>query len=339
MRKRNAKLVVVIVTGVVFAFLLFAFAGCVIVTNVLDANLKIPPDDLAMSFCSTSDTEAPEITLNGDSTTYVLVGGEYEELGASASDDCDNVELTMNGGVDTTVIGSYTIIYSATDSSGNVGEVRRTVNVVPEHRGTIYLTFDDGPGIYTTELLDILARYNVKATFFVTGVGDDALILREYNEGHAVGLHTFTHNYAYIYQNMNAFLDDLTRVQERVKRITGYTSYLMRFPGGSSNTVSARYDGGARIMSKLVAEVTRRGFTYYDWNISSGDAGETTSSNVVYANVVNRLGDGDYVVLQHDIKGFSVAAVERIIQYGLANGYDFAKLEATSFAAHHRVNN
>ena len=210
---------------------------------------------------------------------------------------------------------------------------------VPEKHGTIYLTFDDGPGPYTNILLDILKHYGVRATFFVTGSGDDAVLLREYEEGHAIGLHTFSHQYSYIYRNVDNFINDLVKVQERVKRVTGQTTMLMRFPGGSSNTISTRYDGGKRIMSRLVDEVEKRGFVYFDWNIVSGDAGETTKTEEVYTNVVNKLGDGEYIVLQHDVKDFSVAAVEKIIQYGYEHGYDFATLNAESFNAHHGVNN
>lgn len=207
-------------------------------------------------------------------------------------------------------------------------------------RGVIYLTFDDGPGPYTAQLLDVLAKYNIKATFFVTGAGSDDLILREYNEGHTVALHTLSHNYAAIYQNVDAYFADLYAVQDRVRRITGQTATLIRFPGGSSNLVSAKYDGGAKIMSRLAQEVEAKGFTYFDWNISSGDAGGVTTADGVYNTVVNGLvGDGDMVVLQHDIKKYSVDAVERIIKYGLDNGWSFDKLTAESFTAHHRINN
>ena len=93
-------------------------------------------------------------------------------------------------------------------------------------------------------------------------------------------------------------------------------------------------------MSKLTREVEAKGFVYFDWNVTSGDAGETTSSDQVYQNVIYKLKEGgSSVVLQHDIKGFSVAAVERIIKYGLTNGYTFDKLNTSSFAAHHRINN
>ena len=209
----------------------------------------------------------------------------------------------------------------------------------PPTTKVVYLTFDDGPGPYTAKLLDILKKYNVKATFFVTGRGDDALIKREYDEGHTIALHTFTHDYAYVYSSISNFFTDLYEVQNRVKNITGETSMLIRFPGGSSNTVSASYDGGTHIMSQLVNEVTARGFTYFDWNVSSGDGGAPLSPDDVYDNVTNALKPEYSVVLQHDVKEYSVDAVERIINYGLSSGYTFSRLDSSSFTAHHGVTN
>ena len=205
--------------------------------------------------------------------------------------------------------------------------------------GTIYLTFDDGPGEYTAKLLDILKKYNVKATFFVTGYGDDAIIQREHDEGHTVALHTFSHKYNIVYSSVENYFNDLSQIADRVKRITGEDSKIIRFPGGSSNTVSAKYDGPIRIMSVLSQEVLARGYVYFDWNVDSNDAGNINSADTVYENVVTRLREGANVVLQHDIKGFSVDAVERIIEYGLANGYDFKALSMDSPAIRHGINN
>ena len=203
----------------------------------------------------------------------------------------------------------------------------------------IYLTFDDGPGDFTNALLDILDKYEVKATFFVTGRGDDAVIRREDEEGHTVALHTWSHNYAYIYANTNNYFTDLSQVAERVKNITGKDAKLVRFPGGSSNLVSRRYDGKTKIMTTLSRELEARGYQYFDWNVDSDDAGRANSSDTVYTNVVTHLKDGPNVVLQHDIKPYSVEAVERIIQYGNENNFVFDKLELNSPIVHHSLNN
>lgn len=292
-----------------------------------------------VSFCQSIKEEALEMTLKGNAESTEIIGQEYSDAGVEDSDGCESIDVSVDGSVDTNNVGDYTLTYNGTTDSGRSGTATRTVHVV-NPRGTIYLTFDDGASPYTEKLLNVLAQYGVKATFFVTCSGDDYLIEREYKEGHAVGLHTCTHNYSTIYTSVYNFFEDLYAVQDRVKGITGYTSYLMRFPGGSSNLVSTAYDGGTHIMSTLVNEVGARGFTYFDWNVSSGDAGGATTSYAVYENVVNSLKEGgSSVVLQHDTKDFSVDAVESIIIYGLNNGYTFAPLDANSFTAHHGVSN
>ena len=210
---------------------------------------------------------------------------------------------------------------------------------IAEARGVIYLTFDDGPSEYTNSLLDTLARYDVKATFFVTGYGDDAVIKREFDEGHTVALHTLSHNYAHIYANLENYYADLAGVSDRVKNITGVESKILRFPGGSSNTVSKRYDGKIRIMSILSADVEARGYHYFDWNVDSDDAGRAKDAGTVYSNVISRLRDGENVVLQHDVKPYSVEAVGAIIEYGLANNYVFDAITMDTPVVHHSANN
>ena len=290
------------------------------------------------------DKTPPVITINGSEKYTSRLGLGYSDAGATAIDNCDGeVTVQVSGTVNTNVAGDYTITYTATDSFGNQSTATRTVTIatsIPQPTGNvIYLTFDDGPSEHTDRLLDVLKKHDVKATFFVTGKGSDDSILRAYKEGHSIGLHTLSHNYSKIYRSESAFYDDLYAVQNRVKNITGYTSTLMRFPGGSSNTVSRSYDGGTRIMSKLVRSVAQKGFTYFDWNVSSGDAGGATTPDQVYNNVINTLKRGNSIVLQHDTQGFSVDAVERIIEYGKANGYTFARLEPGYWGAHHGVNN
>lgn len=285
------------------------------------------------------DHEPPVVGLFDGDKIRVAVGTDWKDPGVDTYDIFGDVSIQTIGEVDPNTVGEYTIKYIVTDEAGNTTEATRTVSII-QPTGTIYLTFDDGPSDHTGRLLDVLKKYNVKVTFFVTGRGDDSYFKREFDEGHTVALHTNTHNYAYVYSSVDNYFEDLYTISDRVKAQTGIESKLIRFPGGSSNLVSTRYDHRSHIMSTLVNEVTVRGYTYFDWNVDSNDAGGASSADEVYNNVTSRLVvGGDSVVLQHDVKGFSVDAVERIIQYGIEHDYIFKKLDANSFNAHHGVNN
>lgn len=293
------------------------------------------------------DITKPEIKINTEDVINIIEGSKYEEK-VSAADNCDgNItkNIKIEGVVDTSKIGTYKLKYTIKDKAGNEGMYEKIVNVLKKPTlnsgipGTIYLTFDDGPKDGTTNvILDILKEENVKATFFVTNNGPDSLIKREHDEGHTVALHTSTHNYAVVYASDASFYEDLTNVQNRVKRITGETSMIIRFPGGSSNTISRKYSPG--IMSRLTKSTIERGFKYYDWNISSGDAGGTTQAQGVYNNVVSNLKkDRANMILMHDIKPYTRDALRQIIKFGKDNGYTFEKITMDTPMITQNVNN
>ena len=295
------------------------------------------------------DKTAPQITLKGNSSATLYVGDKYYESGVIATDNCDGDianKVVTSGNVDTSRIGTYTITYSVIDSKNNKVSNTRTIKVKSrpthsntENKGTIYLTFDDGPKQGTTDIiLDILKEEGVKATFFVTGKGPDNLIKREYDEEHTVGLHTFSHNYQTCYSSVNSFFNDISKIEARVQRITGSNSKIIRFAGGSSNTVSRKYTKG--IMSTLSTEVVNRGYQYYDWNVSSGDAGKTTAATGVYNNVIKQLSKNKAnIVLMHDINTYTRDAIRNIIRYGKQNGYSFDKITKETAPYHHHINN
>lgn len=293
-----------------------------------------------------ADKEQPKIELKDGNVYYMKLNEEYQEPGYLAIDNCDDdltSKVEVRGEVDNTKSGTYTIKYKVKDSSNNEFEIDRLVYVLDGdmNRGSykiIYLTFDDGPSAYTGKLLDILQKYNVKATFFVTGMQQqyNSNIKRAYDEGHSLGLHTYTHNYN-IYASVDAFFNDLNSIQTYIEQLTGHKTYLMRFAGGSSNTVSRFYSIG--IMSILTTEVENRGFRYWDWNVSTGDGG-TVSTEQVFINAINGIQEKNHsFVLMHDTKEDTVNAVESIIQYGLANGYDFLPLTMNAPSCQHGVNN
>ena len=296
-----------------------------------------------------SDT-APHIELAGEAEMEMDAGPYFSDPGFSAHDKLGN-DLTEYIKTDGMVIpykaGDYELRYYIENAAGDVVEAVRKVKVnaaelpdtIEPDEKTIYLTFDDGPGPYTDQLLDVLDKYNVKVTFFVTCLNPDYAdcIGRAYRAGHSIGAHTASHNYYKVYASEDDFFSDLGVVQELIHEQTGSYTNISRFPGGSSNTVSNFNPG---IMTRLSKAVTDSGYQYFDWNVSSGDAGETTDTDVVYQNVINGCaGRKASVVLQHDIKDYSVAAVENIIIWGINNGYTFRALDVTSPSAHHGIAN
>lgn len=293
------------------------------------------------------DVSPPVISLMGDNTIYLKLGENYTDPGFSASDNYDgdltaNVSSTNN--LDTSKIGVYNINYSVTDSSNNTGTATRKIYVYQQQtleqtrnpgNKVVYLTFDDGPYKYTSSLLDVLDKYNVKATFFVTNQypAYQYLIAEEARRGHTVAIHSYSHNYSEIYASEEAYFNDLNAMREIIINQTGKAPSIVRFPGGTDNTVSKRYNIG--IMSRLTSALSNMGYRYCDWNVSSGDAGGVQTSDAVYNNVITGIANRNVsVVLQHDIKGFSVDAVEDIIVWGLANGYTFLPLDTSSPMVH-----
>ena len=205
----------------------------------------------------------------------------------------------------------------------------------------IYLTFDDGPSENTEKILKILEENNVKATFFVTGHSPDKfnLIKKEYEAGHSVGMHSYSHNYSEIYQSVDAYKADLDKIADVIKEQIGFTPFLFRFPGGSSNETSSKYCQG--IMDELAVQLVNEGYQYYDWNMSSGDAG---GDDIPAQTLVeNSCQDGwtNITLLMHDTdaKTTTTEALPQIIKYYKDLGYEFCAITRDSFAVHHKISN
>ena len=289
------------------------------------------------------DNINPIIELKGDSEITLSRGIDYIERGYTATDNYDG-DITDKVKVENNVLdipGKYEIIYSVEDISGNSYSTKRIVNRLDDNNGIIYLTFDDGPSTNTTKILDILKSENVKATFFVVNYSPsyDPIIQRIVNEGHTIALHSYTHNYKIIYADEEAYFDDLVSLRNKVKNTTGVDSYIIRFPGGSSNTVSSFNKG---IMSKLVVSVKEKGYHYFDWNVDSRDAGVAKDRYEVYNNVMNGIKPNrSNVVLMHDL-GYNVKTVDAlkdIIQDSKNKGYTLARITYDTPMIVHKVNN
>ncbi|MBQ5952189.1 MAG: polysaccharide deacetylase family protein [Lachnospiraceae bacterium] len=295
-----------------------------------------------------TDKTPPEVALNGDETLFVAQNSEFVDPGVTATDGIEgdvSALVTVEGKVDTATVGEYTLVYHAKDSSGNESLVTRKVQVLqgetnPGER-VVYLTFDDGPYKHTQRLLDILDKYNVKVTFFVTNQWPayKDLIGEEARRGHTVAVHTYSHEYKEVYASAEAYFKDLNAMNEIIKEQTGSYANIIRFPGGASNTISRRYEEG--LMTKLTRMVDEKGYKYADWNLNSGDADEAKDAKSVYNIVVKGLKNRTKpaVILMHDIKSYTVDAIEDIIKWGLENGYRFLPMDQSSPMAHQTILN
>ena len=159
------------------------------------------------------------------------------------------------------------------------------------------------------------------------------MIGEEARRGHTVAVHTLTHRWN-VYESVDAYLADFEAMNDIIEQQTGSRTKLFRFPGGSSNRIYCGHNKTS--VPDIINAMNEKGNVYFDWNLSSGDAGGTVSTDQVVKNVTSKMKNNS-VVLQHDIKGFSVNAVEKIIQYGLNNGFTFKALDENSPTAHHGV--
>ena len=203
----------------------------------------------------------------------------------------------------------------------------------------VYLTFDDGPSENTEKVLDVLKQYDVKATFFITGSGEEyrPMIRRAYEEGHTIGLHTYSHKYEEVYASEDAYFADLEKVGKIAEEQIGFVPCFIRFPGGASNTVSAKYKQG--IMTQLTGKVQEKGYQYYDWNVDSGDGGGAGIEEIKTRSVTEQY--SHVVILFHDsqTKDGTVDALPAVIDYYKEHGYEFRAIDRESFVSHHAVQN
>lgn len=200
----------------------------------------------------------------------------------------------------------------------------------------VYLTFDDGPSANTAEILDLLAQYNVKATFFVVGKTDEesmAMYKRIVEEGHTLGMHSYSHKYSVIYDSLDNFATDFTEIQNYLYEVTGEECIYYRFPGGSSNKVS-NVD-----MAEFIGYLNQQGVTYFDWNVSSGDA--TSQAYTAQELVDNVMQDvvkyKTSVVLMHDAenKDTTVEALGMILEELQNQGAEILPIDSDTTVIQH----
>lgn len=289
------------------------------------------------------DTTPPQIIASNAS---ILVGSDISiESLVTLNDDFDsNPTLSINkGNFDNQKVGHYQVELTAMDASKNKSKKTITIQVIDETRKdekVVYLTFDDGPSKYTAQVLDILDKYHCKATFFITGMNASyrKYITMAHDKGHTIGLHTYSHKYNKVYASTDAYFKDLEKIGKLAKDYIGYTPKYIRFPGGSSNTISKRYSKG--IMSKLSKMVEDKGYIYYDWNAENGDGYSNMSKKEMYKRATSSR-EKQIMILMHDANGKqnTVDILPDVIEYYQSKGYVFKAIDDSSIVPHQNVLN
>lgn len=215
------------------------------------------------------------------------------------------------------------------DASGLYPEMKvsRPANQVST-TNVVYLTFDDGPCSVTEDVLDTLKEHDVKATFFLVGnrltEATRPIVDRIVNEGHAIGVHTTSHKYKPIYASVNAYLEDFHTTYELIHDMTGTYPKIFRFPGGSINSYNSNTH------TAIINEMTKRGFTYYDWNVSAGDAASNPTEESILINATRGVKyygvQKNVIVLMHDTSSLTAAQLAGIIETYETAGFTFDAL-------------
>ena len=197
-----------------------------------------------------------------------------------------------------------------------------------------YLTFDDGPSSLTPQVLDVLRKYNVKATFFMSGAlvqKNPDIARRVYEEGHLIANKIANEDYDSLYADVDSFMTKLEESEKYIKTVLNSDDSLfklVRLPGGSPEYSSDNtYDD---IKKDIIKELADNNYYFCDWNTTNGDDnGSKTEKQLVTLFKQYSTGYNNLISLMHDSssKKNSLASLDDIIEYLTSEGYTFHRLD------------
>ena len=249
-----------------------------------------------------------------DSVKSVLGNAEVDTNSATSTEK-ESTEATSDGE------------QNAEAQEGDAKEAQQDFVATNSNGKRVYLTFDDGPSIYTGQILDVLKANDVKATFFVIGRDEEFYdyYKRIVDEGHTIGMHSYTHVYQDFYESKESFAEELTRLEDLIYNVTGTKSTIFRFPGGSSNSVSSLS------IEEYIDYLNENDIDYYDWNSLSGDAVTNgLSPEQLVNNIMNDVSQNeDSIVLMHDLQTThtTVESLQLLIDTLKTEGYEILPID------------
>jgi peptidoglycan/xylan/chitin deacetylase (PgdA/CDA1 family) len=256
------------------------------------------------------------------------INNNREQVDNISSVEQESEEYRDETNIEENTIENQNIEKSETKLPSLTDEGREKLNNIYKSDEKIaYLTFDDGPSTnITPQILEILDNYNIKATFFLLGMNVDRypeLVKQEYNSGHYIANHGYTHNYSEIYSSSQSVLDEYKKTEESIRtalEIENYSSHLFRFPGGSMGT---KYSAIKNEAKQLINE---NDAVYVDWNALTNDSVGKPTEESIMSNLKETVGaKNSVVVLMHDAstKQLTANMLPNVIEYLKENGYTF----------------
>lgn len=311
-----------------------------LVTAVINKNGSSPESlHSLLRECGLNDAEIAAIAgVKYQDPTSSSSGDSSDSTPSDSDSSSDSTQSNSGSSSDSTPSEPDSQSDSSSDSSGSGSDdpekpsymskypdmyVTAPTDYVREQK-TVYLTFDDGPSDNVYTIIEyILKKRGIKATFFVTPTQNTNVKEKlKYiaDNGHAIGIHSATHDYEKIYASVDAFLDDFYEAWMIVYNATGIKTPIFRFPGGSNTN----YNTETR--DEIIAEMTRRGFRFYDWNVQSNDIlGHTWAQ--MYNTILNGVENQNRaIVLFHDRSNGGVNVLDDIIGALQKKGYKFDKI-------------
>jgi peptidoglycan/xylan/chitin deacetylase (PgdA/CDA1 family) len=297
--------------GIGFLILMVITVGLLVIPGVIDRS-KAQEDNL-----QDIGQDAATETAADKNTTEIVTHVEKESPQGSSEETPESLPDDSNE------IGK-----EAEDRTSEDPSDTDALQENEEDRKVAYLTFDDGPSkTMTRQILQVLDRYGIKATFFVLGKMVDKnpdVMKLTYDGGHAIGNHTYTHNYDIIYNDTDSFLEEVYRTEEAIRNAVGNPSLrtrLVRLPGGSH----------AEYKQPTVKVLEDEGFQVHDWNSLNGDSeGDDPTADYLYNRFKETYRHQDrLIILMHDTdeKTTTLKALPSIIEHLLLEGYSFGTLE------------
>lgn len=345
-RRRRINRMKTAIIAIVIAFMILPTIGCILLGLQVS---KLHKQVNALSLKSTSSDFSEDTALYGENYAFAAVRPvtKSPEVGNQTySSQTGDTNLINN-------VASYILSPETKDTDQNMDSRKESnPNVIINEKETnkeietnkekeitisnagiyngkkVYLTFDDGPSIYTEDVLDILAKYHVKATFFVVGKTDKyskEMYQRIIKEGHTLGMHSYSHVYKNIYNSVEDFDKDFTKLWKLLYDTTGYKPTIYRFPGGSANLVNTSG------MEDFIRYMNANSFVYFDWNVLNGDA---TGVEYTKEQLINNVLDGvaiknTSIVLMHDseTKGTTRDSLPELLEALISGGAQMLPLD------------